>query len=182
GGRSPGSADEKTKSNKGGRKKPQTWSRDGHPPTFARVYVGNGNSLDLVSLNVTVTVEGPRARTVVDHIFRNPHDRVLEGTFEYPLPTGASASYFAMFSGQSRDAVPQRFGRGTAPPLPADALARLTPAELVKQVSAEDWGTLQEARIVGKAKALETYEDIVRGQIDPALLEYSGGNTFSGRV
>src|SRR5207247_1028366 len=105
------------------------------------------------------------------------------GTFEYPLPTGASASYFAMFSGQARDAAPQRFARhGNAEPLPADALARLTPAELVKQVSAEDWGTLQEARIVGKAKALETYEDIVRGNIDPALLEYSGGNTFSGRV
>src|SRR5205814_10594036 len=86
------------------------------------------------------------------------------------------------FSGQSRDAAPQRFRGGNVAPLPADALARLTPAELVKQVSAEDWGTLQEARIVGKAKALETYEDIVRGQIDPALLEYPGGNTFSGRV
>src|SRR5207302_1272832 len=61
-------------------------------------------------------------------------------------------------------------------------LARLTPNELVKQVSAADWGTLQEARVVSKQKALETYEDVVRGQIDPALLEYAGGNTFSGRV
>ena len=112
---------------------------------------------------------------MVDHIFHNPHNRALEGTFEYPLPTGASASYFAMFSGQARDAAPQRFTqRGNAQPLPAGALARLTPADLVKQVSAEDWGTLQEARVVGKAKALETYEDIVRGNIDPALLEYSG--------
>ena len=30
------------------------------------------NSLDLVSLHVSVSVEGPRARTLVDHIFRNP--------------------------------------------------------------------------------------------------------------
>src|SRR5439155_3598012 len=90
-------------------KQPQVWRRDRQRPTFARVYVGNGNSLDLVSLNVTVTVEGPRARTVVDHIFHNPHNRVLEGTFEYPLPTGASASYFAMFSGQAREAAPQLF-------------------------------------------------------------------------
>src|SRR5262249_2293748 len=36
--------------------------------------------------------------------------------------------------------------------------------------------------IVSKEKALETYEDIVRGRIDPALLEYARGNTFTGRV
>src|SRR5947199_8110045 len=53
---------------------------------------------------------------------------------------------------------------------------------MAHQVSTGDWGPLQEARIVSKQRALETYEDIVRGQIDPALLEYSGGNTFTGRV
>ena len=96
---------------------PQVWQRDRGRPTFARVYVGDGNSLELVSLHVSVTVEGPRARTLVDHVFRNPHDRQLEGTFEYPLPTGASPSYFAMFLGQTRDTVPPRFRqrRGTQP-------------------------------------------------------------------
>ena len=98
-----------------GKKKPepatQTWHQDRQRPTFARVYVGDGNALELVSLQVTVTVEGPRARTVVDHIFRNPHDRQLEGTFEYPLPTGASPSYFAMFLGQTRETVPPRFAQ-----------------------------------------------------------------------
>src|SRR5439155_13690334 len=114
---------------------PETWKRDRACPTFARVYVGDGNALELVSLQVTVTVEGPRARTLVDHIFRNPHDRQLEGTFEYPLPTGASPSYFAMFLGQTRDAVPPRFrGKGERSPLPAEALAHLTPTDLVKQV------------------------------------------------
>jgi hypothetical protein len=162
---------------------PRTWHRDHQRPTFARVYVGDNTSLELVSLQVSVTVEGPRARTVVDHIFRNPHNRQLEGTFEYPLPSGASPSYFAMFLGQTRDTVPPRFGaRGATPPLPANDLARLEPAQLVRQVSAADWGTLREARVVAKEKALETYEDIVRGRIDPALLEYAGGNTFSGRV
>jgi tetratricopeptide (TPR) repeat protein len=164
-------------------KTPQVWKRDRQRPTFARVYVGDNNSLELVSLQVTVTVEGPRARTLVDHIFRNPHDRQLEGTFEYPLPTGASPAYFAMFLGQTRDTVPARFGpRGDMPPLPQEALARLAPEELVKQVNTADWGRLQEARVVAKEKALETYEDVVRGRIDPALLEYAGGNTFSGRV
>jgi hypothetical protein len=163
-------------------KQPQVWHRDRSRPAFARVYVGNGNALELVSLNVSVTIEGPRARTVVDHIFRNPHDRQLEGTFEYPLPSGASPSYFAMFLGQTRDTVPARFHPPGDVPLPATALARLTPAELVKHVDTTDWGRLQEARIVSKEKALETYEEVVRGRIDPALLEYAGGNTFSGRV
>jgi hypothetical protein len=172
-----------TRIEKPAEKQPQVWHRDAGRPTFARVYVGNGSSLELVSLHVSVTVEGPRARTVVDHVFRNPHDRQLEGTFEYPLPTGASPSYFAMFLGQTRDTVPTRFNRrGENPPLPAEALARLTPAELIKQVNTADWGRLQEARIVSKEKALETYEEVVRGRIDPALLEYAGGNTFSGRV
>ena len=39
---------------------PQVWHRDRSRPTFARVYVGDGNSLELVSLHVSVTIEGPR--------------------------------------------------------------------------------------------------------------------------
>jgi tetratricopeptide (TPR) repeat protein len=168
---------------KRGEKTPQVWHQDRANPTFARVYVGDGNSLELVSLQVTTTIEGPRARTVVDHIFRNPHDRQLEGTFEYPLPSGASPAYFAMFLGQTRDTVPPRFARpGVHEPLPAAALAQMTPQEIVKQVAVADWGRLQEGRIVSNEKALETYEEVVRGRIDPALLEYAGGNTFRGRV
>src|SRR5207249_9166089 len=90
----------------------QVWHRDGQRPTFARVYLGGGNSLELVSLQVSVIVEGPRARTVVDHVFHNPHDRQLEGTFEYPLPTAASVSYFGMFQGQARPNAPPRFVQG----------------------------------------------------------------------
>ena len=163
-------------------KKPQVWTRTG-PPTFARVYVGAGNSLELVSMHVSVTVDGPRARTLVDHVFRNPHPRQLEGTFEYPLPTGASPSYFAMFLGQSRPNVPPLFvRRGEVPALQPEALAQLAPAQLVRHVDSNDWGRLQEARVVSTQKALETYEEVVRGRIDPALLEYAGGNTFRGRV
>jgi hypothetical protein len=164
-------------------KQPQVWRREGRRPAFARVYVGGGNSLELVNLQVTVTVEGPRARTVVDHIFRNPHDRQLEGTFEYPLRTGASPSYYAMFIGQTRQSPPPRFARRSeVGPLPENVLARGAPVDITKRVDVTDWGRLQEGRVVGKEKALETYEETVRGRIDPALLEYAGGNTFSGSV
>ena len=163
--------------------KPKVWRRNGAQPTMARVYVGDGNALDMVSLHVSVVIDGPRARTVVDHVFRNPHAKQLEGTFEYPLPTGASPSYFAMFLGDTRDTMPARFtGRGAATRLPASALASLSPKELVANIDSADWGRCQEARVVGKDKAKETYEETVRGRIDPALLEYASGNTFRGRV
>ncbi len=164
---------------------PQVWKRDQGQPTFARVYVGDKNSLELVSMRVTVTVEGPRARTVVDHVFRNPHDKQLEGTFEYPLPSGASPSYFAMFLGAARDTPPPLFvrhGKDNEAALPKDTTNRRNPAELVADIDRTDWGRLQEGRIVAKDKATETYEDVVRGRVDPALLEYAGGNTFRGRV
>src|SRR5262249_6400863 len=125
-------------------KAPATWKREGKSPSFARVYVGDGNALELVSIQVTVTVEGPRSRTLVDHIFHNPHGRQLEGTFEYPMPTGASPSYFAMFLGQTRDTVPARFaGQGNVPPLPQRELAQMTPEQIVKHINTADWGTLQ---------------------------------------
>jgi hypothetical protein len=166
-----------------GDKGPAVWHRDAAQPTVARVYVGDGNALELVSLQVTVLVEGSRARTLVDHVFRNPHDRQLEGTFEYPLPTGASPAYFAMFVGQSRESPPPRFVRqGEAPALPADALARLEPEQLVKQIDSADWGQLHVARVVPPDDGKEAYEETTRRRIDPALLEYAGGNTFRGRV
>jgi hypothetical protein len=36
-------------------KAPTVWKRDRRRPSFARVYVGDGNSLELVSLHVSVT-------------------------------------------------------------------------------------------------------------------------------
>ena len=116
-------------------------------------------SLDLVSLHVSVVVEGHRARTTVDHVFRNPHGRQLEGMFEYPLPAGASPSYYAMFLGATRTAEPPRFKPLAAgkPPLLPEALK---PAELARQVDAADWGKLQEARLVPPEKAVETYEEL----------------------
>jgi hypothetical protein len=169
---------------KGKPKTPKVWHREASRPTFARVYVGDKTSLELVSLHVSVTVEGPRARTLVDHVFRNPHDRQLEGTFEYPLPAGASPSYYAMFLGATRDAIPARRFRPQEvtpgkTPIPPESLP---PKLLARQVDTADWGRLQEARVVSSEKAAEAYEEVVRGRVDPALLEYASGNTFRGRV
>jgi len=158
------------------------WKRSRHRPSFARVYVGGGNSLELERMRVTVRIEGARARTVVDHIFRNPHGKPLEGTFEYPLPAGASVCYYAMFLNDSRTEIPDFFPPGTLEDLPPGVLASMAPPDVGRKVHRPTWGKLREARVVHREKARRTYEEVVRRKIDPALLEYAGGNTFRGRV
>lgn len=162
-------------------RQPVVWQRSKDRPSFARVHVGDGNSLALERMRVTVTIEGPRARTIVDHVFKNPHEKQLEGTFEYPLPTGASVSYYAMFLSDDQARAPEFFPAGALAELPAGAIARMPPDEAMRRVD-ERWGKLREARVVVKEKARKVYEEIVRRRIDPALLEYAGGNTFRGRV
>ena len=44
------------------------------------------------------------------------------------------------------------------------------------------WGQAKEARVVEQKRAREVYEDVVRQNVDPALLEWSGASTFSARV
>ncbi|MBI4607057.1 MAG: tetratricopeptide repeat protein, partial [Planctomycetes bacterium] len=174
------------------------------PPRLGKILFQNeeGKLESLVprALRVQAFVEGPRARTVVDYVFSNPHDRRLQGTFYYPLPAGASPAAFGMFRGTARIGE-AAFSKGSLlPPLAAlpegalglaDAravIAALAPSRATSGAAAapaclvEDWGEIQTARVVAEKRAREVYEQVVRRDIDPALLEWSGGNTFQARV
>ncbi|MDC3379058.1 hypothetical protein OAX78_02100 [Planctomycetota bacterium] len=150
---------------------------------------GQYESLETVALRVVTFVEGPRARTVVDLVFRNPHPRQLQGTFHYPLPDGASPAGFGMFPGtlQVTDGSMLQ-GAPLLPSLPAslsvEDLSTAAPqsAPVAGRVLVEDWQPMQVARVVEQKRAAQVYEEIVRGNVDPALLEWSGGNTFKARV
>jgi Ca-activated chloride channel family protein len=52
--------------------------------------------LQLVSQNAKVEINGALAKTHLTQIFRNATNRRIEGTYIFPLPTGASVSGFAM--------------------------------------------------------------------------------------
>lgn len=143
---------------------------------------------------VTAFVDGPRIRVVVDLVFENPTSQRLEGTFYYPLPDGASPAAFGMFPGSP----PAASGVATAadgralgaaallPPLPGvEQLAgAATDLGAVATSKAErlDWAPMQQARVVEQKRARQVYEEVVRGRVDPALMEWSGGNTFKARV
>ncbi|MBN2496372.1 MAG: hypothetical protein JXR96_17395 [Deltaproteobacteria bacterium] len=137
-------------------------------------------------LRLVAYLEGPRARTVVDAVFENRSSNRLEGTFYFPLPADASPVGFGMFSAAIPIDAARAFERGLSlPRLPEDSSAggpeAYAPASAGKP-GGPDWQRRQEARVVEQKRARQVYEEVVRQQIDPALLEWSGGNTFQARV
>jgi Ca-activated chloride channel family protein len=51
---------------------------------------------------VTVNIVDQVARTSIDQVFINNHNRDIEGTYIFPLPAGASISEFAMYIGTEK--------------------------------------------------------------------------------
>ena len=156
----------------------QSWRRLTNASRFATVSLGGGNTLELKKVRVSVQVEGMRARTIVDHIFYNPHGRALEGTFRYPLPPEASISSYAMYlgSGQTAGQQPDFFGSD------ANLPASVTVDQMMQQIDPQSWGELRVGRIVKAEQGREVYENVTRRRIDPALVEEVAPNTFEARV
>ncbi|WP_395805967.1 VIT domain-containing protein [Archangium minus] len=158
-------------------------------PRMAKVLVqdeqGRYQPLTARAVRVVTYIQGARARTVVDYLFENDTSRALEGTFYYPLPGGATVAGFALYSGavavdspslfQSAELLPPLGDSGTAEALVAAAPPSPGNAK-------HSWGQPQEARVVEHKRAREVYEDVVRQNVDPALLEWAGASTFSARV
>jgi hypothetical protein len=74
----------------------ETPSAGGLGSLVARRASGAAEQLHLRQLNVTASLAGDQAETQVEHIFRNPTDERMEGTFRFPLPDGALLVGLAM--------------------------------------------------------------------------------------
>ena len=79
------------------------------PPLFADGFIIPSHRPGEVILPLTVKYHHVQveiinqvARTSIDEVFINNHDRDIEGTFIFPLPEGASISEFAMFIGDQK--------------------------------------------------------------------------------
>lgn len=171
----PVSGESEASDESGSEQQPQSWRRLTNASRFATVSLGGGNSLELKKVRVSVQVEGMRARTIVDHIFYNPHGRALEGTFRYPLPPEASISSYAMYLGSGQQ-QPDFFGSD------ANLPASVTVDQMMQQVDPQSWGELRVGRIVKAEQGREVYENVTRRRIDPALVEEVAPNTFEARV
>jgi len=159
-------------------------------PRTAKVLVTNESGryepLKLRAVRVVTYIQGARARTVVDHLFENDTGRSLEGTFFYPLPGGATVAGFALYSGSVTVDSPSLFQSSELLPPLGDKTGKeeeLTAAAPPSPPGTKrSWGEPQEARVVEQKRARQVYEDVVRRNVDPALLEWAGASTFSARV
>ncbi len=78
------------------------WPQPIPPRPFPVVVIGREVELQLASQRATVEIDGATARTKLVQTFRNPTSRTIEGTYLFPLPTGAAVSGFAMTVGGKR--------------------------------------------------------------------------------
>lgn len=75
-----------------------------------------------------------------------------------------------------------RFYNGTNRILEGELQFPLGDGQTVSRFAMDVQGKLREGVVVEKAKARQTFESIVRKNIDPGLLELTKGNTFRSRV
>lgn len=177
----PGAALEEGRFGKGSspEQKPEpkeTWKRSQIIPNSSRVMVGDREELALRSMQARVTIDGFRARVVIDYLYANERDHQLEGTFQLRLPDDASPYFFAF--GETRHEA-----TATRPMAIAVSDRDVTggPSEIVEQRRSA-WLAPREARMVPREKAAFAYGETVRRRVDPAIVEWAGAGVFSARV
>lgn len=157
----------------------ETWKRSQIVPNSSRVMVGDHEELALRAMQTRVTIDGFRARVVIDYLYANERDHQLEGTFQLRLPEDASPYYFA-FGETSYEASA---GKPKQPMIIAASDGELAndPRQIRDQRRAA-WREPREARMVPREKAAFAYGQTVRRRIDPAIVEWAGAGVFSARV
>ncbi|MCA8939731.1 MAG: hypothetical protein KDB07_07990, partial [Planctomycetes bacterium] len=76
-------------------KNPSAWKPAVAETNAVRLSVGHHDDFAPQAMQLSVAIDGWRARVLIDTYFFNPRDRELEGTFKLRLPEGASPYYLA---------------------------------------------------------------------------------------
>ncbi|HUT92281.1 MAG TPA: hypothetical protein VMY37_22490 [Thermoguttaceae bacterium] len=159
-----------------------TWRRAKATPNASRLMVGDQKDLPLEGMQANVTIDGFRARVLLDYYFYNDGDRQYEGTFKLRLPNDASLYFFAFGESAYRYRPQEKKDvRGAFLTVSHTDPAGGLPDEIVK-LRADSWNTPKVARVVPREKAAFAYRQTVRRRVDPALVEWSGAGVFSARV
>jgi hypothetical protein len=153
----------------------ETWKRSTIVANSSRVMVGDREQLALRSMQTNVTIDGFRARVVIDYLYENQLGSQLEGTFQLRLPEEASPFFFAF--GETA------FAATEAPKLTiaTDGDPVRDPRALMVQ-RATSWQAPKEARMVPRETAQIAYDQTVARRVDPAIMEWAGAGVFSARV
>jgi hypothetical protein len=129
------------------------------PPLHGHVLGSDGSALTLMGVNIQIVIEGSRARTLVDSIFRNLSARNFSGVFESMLPQGASPCCFALFPGESNRSAPRIIQPGGTPtPRP---ITLPDPDEYVQRIDPHCWGKPRPGCVVRVRRQTEwAYESL----------------------
>lgn len=160
-------------------KKASTWKKGNNVPNTPKLFVGDKEELTLAGEEIRVQVDGFRARVLLDCYYLNDKGRILEGNFKLQLPLDASPYYFAFGDTVYMDDKSLPFIESK--PSSDRRQISLNPEEISK-IRRSSSQTLKEARVVPKEKSLYAYEETVRKNVDPAILEWAGADVFTGRV
>jgi tetratricopeptide (TPR) repeat protein len=162
-----------------GAREPATWKRAAARPNATRLKVGDSEELPLKAVQISVRVDGFRARVLLDCFYHNDRGRQLEGTFQLRLPDGASPYYLAFGNTaySARDVAAGRAGVLAK----SDGEKAFEPGEIIR-VRRDGWNSVMEARMVPREKAGAAYRETVHRRVDPAIMEWSGAGVFSARV
>ncbi|MCO6459641.1 MAG: VWA domain-containing protein [Pirellulaceae bacterium] len=172
----------KPKDNADVSKNPRSWRHDPLRPNTTRLLVGENDSLPLEGMQVSVVVDGFRARVLLDCYYLNNRGQQLEGSFQLRLPNEASLYYFAFgeTAFEYRPMVDQLASRGF---LPAEVLRSSgTGLDGIRAARNDSWTNVKEARVVPREQAAHAYSEVVRRRVDPALVEWSGAGVFEAKV
>ncbi len=75
--------------------KSKTWKRSNKIANTTSLFIGDNEELPLKGSQIAVSIDGYRARVLIDCFFYNDKEISLEGTFKMKLPQGATPYYFA---------------------------------------------------------------------------------------
>lgn len=154
----------------------KTWRRAGASANATSLKVGDEDELPLLGIEATAWVDGPRARVLLDCLYKNDREQQLEGTFKLRLPEGATPYYLAFGEEVLMN------GADWEPGLRDDSLELGPEPESIMDTRAGHWRGARSARFVPRGQAARAYKDTVRQNVDPALMEWAGAGVFQTRV
>ncbi|HSN62078.1 MAG TPA: carboxypeptidase-like regulatory domain-containing protein, partial [Ferruginibacter sp.] len=158
----------------------KTWKRSGIEENSVKLSIGDKDFLPLKNVQVAVQIDGFRARILFDYFFYNDRDKQLRGDFKLKLPAGASPFYFA-FGGT--EYINTNKSNNRVPFIDYSFTSGLNLIkDTIRNQRNNKWNNTKEAIVAPKEKAAFAFNEVVRGNIDPALLEWAGADVFSCSV
>ncbi len=156
-------------------KKITTWKRSNKIDNTATLKIGENDYLESKGSQVAITIEGFRARVLLDYFFYNDRETNLEGTFKMKLPQGAKPYYLAFGESVYKNKDEEE--------IPFVSYEQIDfSSEGIENMRSDSWSSPKEAKIVEKEKAAFAYHSEVRKSVDPALAEWAGSDIYNCKV